>query len=120
MIEDFFIDKCDIYHLNSNEAVMKFGLPSGMEFKYSERPNISKQPCKFHVVNENIKQEQGSPDNKLIITRKLSYPADVDINVNDKIVDCRTGFEYTALQPNNIRGHHNTVTLVRKQTQAII
>ena len=37
---------------------------------------------------------------------KLTLPAGTDVRLNDKIIDCNTGFEYTAEQPRNIRGHH--------------
>ena len=37
---------------------------------------------------------------------KLTLPAGTDVRWNDKIIDCNTGFEYTAEQPRNIRGHH--------------
>jgi hypothetical protein len=37
---------------------------------------------------------------------KLTLPTGTDVRINDKIVDCSTGLEYTAEQPRDIRGHH--------------
>jgi hypothetical protein len=37
---------------------------------------------------------------------KLTLPIGADIRLNDKIVDCKTGLEYTAEQPVDVRGHH--------------
>jgi len=40
---------------------------------------------------------------------KLTLPAGTDVRLNDKIVDCATGLEYTAEQPIDVRGHHTFV-----------
>ena len=37
---------------------------------------------------------------------KLTLPIGTDVRLNDKIVDCATGQEYTAEQPVNVRSHH--------------
>ena len=37
---------------------------------------------------------------------KLTLPLGTDVRLNDKIVDCDTGLEYTAEKPINVRNHH--------------
>ena len=37
---------------------------------------------------------------------KLTLPLGTDVRLNDKIVDCATGLEYTAEKPINVRDHH--------------
>ena len=49
--------------------------------------------------------------------KKLTLPIGTDVRLNDKIVDCDTGLEYTAEQPVNVRGHHLFVYLKRKNGQ---
>ena len=40
-----------------------------------------------------------------------------DIRINDKVVDCETGLEYTAERPRNIRDHHIFVYIKRTKEQ---
>ena len=39
------------------------------------------------------------------------------MRLNDKIVDCATGLEYTAEQPVNVRDHHLFAYIKRKNGQ---
>jgi hypothetical protein len=48
---------------------------------------------------------------------KLTLPAGTDVQLNDKIVDCATGLEYTAEQPVNVRGHHTFVYIKKTEGQ---
>lgn len=48
---------------------------------------------------------------------KLTLPAETDIRLNDRIVDCKTKLEYTAEQPVNIRGHHIFVYVKKIEEQ---
>ena len=49
---------------------------------------------------------QTQPVNIMDAKIKLTLPIGADIRLNDKIVDCKTGLEYTAEQPVDVRGHH--------------
>ena len=121
MIEDFFDHHCNIFHLKRCKEEIGYGIKNAdTKFYYDDVPDIVEQACHFHVKLKNTKFFQGDPDKKLIIIRKLSLPIGTDVRVNDKIVDCNTGLEYTAQFPDNIRSHHITVLLTREQEQAIL
>lgn len=121
MIEDFFEHTCNIFHLKSRNKKIGYGIKNAdTEFYYDDVPDIANQNCHFHLKLKNTKFFQSGPDKKLIIIRKLSLPVGTDVRVNDKIVDCKTGLDYTAQFPDNIRSHHITVLLTRDQEQAIL
>lgn len=117
MIEDFFNHKCDIYHIVENKKSPGFGLPDSPTFCYPDEPDIKEIECHFGVKSSNITIVQKEPYNAMDARIKLTLPSGTDIRLNDKIVDCETGFEYTASVPKNIRGHHMTVFIQRTERQ---
>jgi len=48
---------------------------------------------------------------------KLTLPIGTDVRLNDKIVDCGTGLEYTAENPINVRDHHLFVYIKKIGTE---
>ena len=50
---------------------------------------------------------------------KLTLPIDTDIRVNDKVVDCESGYEYEAEVPRNIRDHHIVVWIHRVHPKSV-
>lgn len=121
MFEDFFNHKCNIYHIVTEKEQIGYGFDeSNTKFKYSDNPDIKNQRCHFHNKSNSVSLTQKDPDNNLMITRKLSLPIDTDIRINDKVIDCDTGLEYTATLPSNIKGHHKTVVLTRTTRQAVL
>lgn len=121
MFENFFNHKCNIYHIALEKEQIGYGFSeSDTNFKYPDTPDIKNQRCHFHNKSNSVSLNQKEPDNNLMITRKLSLPIDTDIRTNDKIVDCDTGLEYTAILPNNIKGHHKSVVLTRTTRQAVL
>lgn len=117
MIEDFFDHKCDIYHLKNEEDSLGYGLPASNKYEYGIEPNIKAINCHFGVKTSNITIIQQQPYNSMDARIKLTLPADTDIRLNDKIVDCDTKLEYTAEQPRNIRNHHKYVYIKRLERQ---
>lgn len=97
---------CDIYHAIEGEATPGYGLPTSPSFTYPEEPDISGQTCHFGVRNAAITVTQTAPANLMDAKIKLTLPIGTDVRLNDKIVDCTTGHEYTAEQPINVREHH--------------
>ncbi len=97
---------CDIYHNREKQAVLDWGLPAASSFSYSDEPDISSQKCHFGVRSQTITITQTAPANRMDAKIKLTLPAGTDIRLNDKIVDCMTGLEYTAELPVNVRDHH--------------
>lgn len=97
---------CDIYHIKEEQRSVGFGLPNSPCFYYDEEPDISKQSCHFGVHSQNISVTQTAPVNIMEAKIKLTLPIGTDVRINDKIVDCMTGLEYTAEQPINVRNHH--------------
>lgn len=65
----------------------------------------------------NSRTEQKNPQNILQEKIKLTLPIGTDIRINDKIVDCESGLEYTAERPKPIRNHHIFVYIKRTNKQ---
>ncbi len=117
MIEDLLDHKCDIYHVMAAEETQSFGLPSSTKYEYGAEPDIKELDCHFCVKSSNITIVQQQPNNNLDARTKLVLPIDADIRLNDKIVNCETGLEYTAGLPRNIRNHHKMVYIKRTERQ---
>ncbi len=109
--------KCSIYHLEKSEESVGYGLPSSVSFSYPEKPDISEVPCHFGINSMSSSVKQGNPQNRLEEKLKLSLPAGTDIRINDKVVNCENGMEYTAELPRNIRNHHIIVYVKRVHEQ---
>lgn len=108
---------CDIYHIQEATTSPGYGLAASPSFSYPEKPDIEAQQCHFGVRSQSVTITQTAPANLMDAKIKLTLPAGVDIRLNDKIVDCDTGLEYTAEQPRNIRGHHLFVYIKKKGEQ---
>lgn len=114
MIEDFFDHKCNIFHVQKETASPGYNLPGSPSFSYGSVPDISEHDCHFGVRNGDLRTSQQQPQNDLNARLKLTLPTGTDIRLNDKVVDCSTGFAYTAEVPRNIRGHHIIVYIKRE------
>lgn len=108
---------CDIYHLQEGKDSPGYGLPESPSFSYPETPDVTQQSCHFGVKSQSVTITQSEPANLMEAKIKLTLPIGTDIRLNDKIVDCTTGFEYTAEQPRNIRNHHIFVYVKRTEKQ---
>ena len=122
MFTDFFNHKCDIYHLKENNSSIGFGFDDtqNIRYDYHAEPDLASISCHFHIKTNTVNMSQGQPFNEVSITRKLSLPYGTDVRVNDKVVDCDTGIEYTAQIPSNVQEHHTIVTLIKTATQKIL
>lgn len=117
-IGDFFDHKCDIYHITAHSDSPGYGLPdSGAKYSYGSTPDISDLSCHFGVKPSTITIIQKEPYNDSNARIKLTVPSGTDIRINDKVVDKDSGYEYTAEQPRNIRGHHIFVYIKRTDVQ---
>lgn len=105
-LENLLNHTCDIYHIIGGEKTPGYGLPSSPSFSYPEEPDISGQACHFGVRSASITIAQTAPVNLMDARIKLTLPIGTDVRLNDKIVDCETGQEYTAERPINVRNHH--------------
>lgn len=101
--------KCDIYHYQSLSVNKGYGLSSKQD-GYPDTPDISAVKCHFHAETLNVAQSE--PHQDIIARRKVDFPLDTDIKMNDKVV--YEGLKYYAEMPMNIRNHHITVYLQRK------
>ncbi|MEG1894638.1 MAG: DUF3599 family protein [Oscillospiraceae bacterium] len=104
-IEKMLDHTCDIYHIAESKTSPGYNLPLSPSFEYPKLPNISGTACHFGV-NSNISIKQEEPQNVMEAKTKLTLPTGTDVRLNDKIVDCASGLEYTAEIPRNIRNHH--------------
>lgn len=116
-IEDLLDHKCDIYHLKGSDNSVGYGLPDSQLFAYPEKPDEEAVPCHFGIESLDAGTEQKNPQNILREKVKLTLPSGTDIRINDKIVECDTGLEYTAEKPRNIRDHHIFVYIKRTKEQ---
>lgn len=105
-LENLLNHKCNIYHIEEGASSPGYSLPSSPSFTYPEEPDISEQSCHFGVKSRAVTIIQTAPANLMDAKIKLTLPIGTDVRLNDKIVDCETGLEYTAEQPVNVRGHH--------------
>lgn len=108
---------CDIYHTIKEEQSPGFNLPASPAFHYPDAPDIAGQTCHFGVRSASVTVTQTAPANLMDAKIKLTLPTGTDVRINDKIVDCDTGLEYTAEQPRNIRNHHLYVYIKRTEGQ---
>ena len=105
-LENLLDHLCDIYDIQEADKSPGYGLTASPSFSYPKEPDISGQSCHFGVRSQSVTVTQTAPANLMDAKIKLTLPTGTDIRLNDKIVDCATGLEYTAEQPRNIRGHH--------------
>lgn len=115
--ENFLDHTCDIYHSQKEDKSPGFGLASSPSFFYPTEPDMKAQPCHFGVKFHNATITQTEPANLMDAKIKLTFPFGADVRLNDKIVDCASGLEYTAEQPVNVRNHHLFVFIKRKGEQ---
>ena len=113
-LENLLNHTCDIYHIIETATSPGYGLPGSPSFSYPDEPDVKGVACHFGVHNTSINVNQTEPINLMDGKIKLTLPIGTDIRLNDRVVNCDTGFEYTAEQPLSIRGHHLTVIIQRK------
>lgn len=116
-IEDFFDHRADIYHITHEQRGPGFGLPATAVFSYPKTPDLEEQPCHFGVKSRTWNVVQAEPQANLEARIKVTFPAGTDVRLNDKIIDCDSGLQYTAEQPQNIRNHHTIVWCKRTEVQ---
>ena len=111
---------CDIYHIVRTDTSPGYNLPSSPAFSYADEPDAAGVPCHFNVRGGNLTVTQNSPQASVSASIKLVLPIETDVRINDKIIDCDTGAEYTAEIPRKIRNHHQYVMLRRTSSQEIL
>ena len=119
--EDFFNHTCDIYHVRASSDSPGWGLPdSNGKYSYGNTPDIAAVRCHFgtHTANSTATiSQQTEPRNLLDVRIKLALPIGTDIRINDKVVDCDSGYEFTAEMPRNVQNHHIYVYIKRTEVQ---
>lgn len=105
-LENLLNHTCNIYHNREEQKTPGYGLPASPSFYYPAEPDIEAQQCHFGVRSQSVSVTQTAPSNVMDAKIKLTLPLGTDIRLNDKIVDCDTGLEYTAEQPVKAREHH--------------
>lgn len=118
-IKDLFDHTCDIYNLQKGENSPGYNLPSSPSHTYPAEANEKGVNCHFTVrTGNNTSMVQNEPQNELAARIKLNLPVGTEIRLNDKVVDCDTGLEYTVVTPpRNIRGNHIFVYVERTREQ---
>ena len=122
-IEDFFDHTCSLYHVVGTEDSPGYGLQDSPHFDYPREPDEANVPCHFAqggaggTVNTLV---QKLPEHAYEDRIKLALPIGTDVRINDKVIDHRTGLEYYAEIPRNIRNHHIYVWVKREGTEVAI
>lgn len=116
-LENLLDHKCDIYHLKKSTSTVGYGLSDSVSFNYGNVPDLKNVICHFGVESLDSSVEQKNPQNVLSEKIKLTLPIGTDIRINDKVIDCETGLEYTAERHRNIRNHHIFVYIKRIKEQ---
>jgi hypothetical protein len=109
--------KCDIYHTQRQDVSPGYGLPASPLFSYPETPDIEGAVCHFNIKSGSRIIVQNEPGADYEAKIKLVLPLETDVRLNDKIVDCDSGYEYTADIPVRIRDHHQYVMVRRTAAQ---
>lgn len=117
MLEDFFNHRCDIYHIAETAVSPGYNLPASSDFSYPEKPDIAGAACHFGIKSQTVTVVQGEPAAVMESRIKLTLPIGTDIRLNDRIVNCDTGYEYTAEVPQKIQEHHIYVYIKRTERQ---
>ena len=117
---DLLDHKCDIYHLSKTKKSPGFGLQPSEVSEYPKKPDEKGVICHFGVESLETNVTQKNPQNVLQEKIKLTLPVGTNVRINDKIVDCESGFEYTAERPKTIRNHHIFVYIKRTKEQEAI
>lgn len=120
MIEDFYNDLCDIYHIVEEQQTPGYNLPTSPSHSYPDEPDIASLPCHFGVKSQSVSIAQREPQAVMEARIKLILPAGTDVRLNDRIVNKATGYEYTAELPQDIHGHHIFVYIKRREEQKAI
>ena len=115
---DFLRHTCDIYHIRKSDESPGYNLPSSPMFSYPDEPDLKSVPCLFKSGGGTVTRSE--PQARYDVRTKLSLPAGTDVRINDKVIDLDTGYEYTAEEPRNIRGHHVTVMVWRTAQQGVL
>lgn len=105
-LENLLNHTCDIYHIREKAESPGYGLAPSPAFSYPDGPDIRGQRCHFGVKSQSVTVTQTAPANLMEARTKLTLPIGADVRLNDKIIDCATGQEYTAEQPVSVRNHH--------------
>lgn len=102
--EDLLDHECNIYHVESEETSLGFGLTTE-EFQYPDKPDAENVRCHFNV-NRSENLQQTDTANVYTVNGKVNFALGTDVRVNDKIVDLSNGLEYICEIPKQIRNHH--------------
>ena len=114
---DFLRHRCDIYHIQREDKSPGYNLPSSPTFSYPEEPDEPNVQCHFGLKGSTVNVNQADPQTIYEARIKLALPFGTDVRINDKIVDCGTGYEYTAEIPREIRRNHIIVMVTRRANQ---
>lgn len=121
MYMDFLTDRCDIYHIRSEDDRIGYGIPDQRLRGYPDKPDVPNVPCHFNRARILEGNADASPRRVHTAGTKLQLPLGTDVRVNDKIVDADTGCAFTAGFPRAVgRGHHIAVEVWRTGAQEAV
>lgn len=111
--ENLLTDTCDIFHLKTRPTSGgNFGIsPEDRqeEYYYENEPDVKEQSCYFIEKSQNI--TQSDPNKTITQAYDVHFPVDADVRIDSKIA--WDGVTLKAQKPNDIKGHHQEVVLIR-------
>lgn len=110
-------DRCDIYHIDKVVIGRGYGLPDQDAFIYPETPDEPNVKCHFNICGARLDFYQGEPQANYSAAIQLDFPPGTDIRVNDKIVDKRTGYAYTAEAPRWLPDNHHIIVMIKRREE---
>lgn len=112
-IKSMLTDRCDIYHLTSEETTKPtYGVPTTdfqVKHTYDSSPDHIDVHSYFAEVNQTIVQAE--PDTKITEIMRATFLIGTDIRKSDKIVF--DGTTYIAQKPRKIKNSHIEVKVKR-------
>ena len=118
MYSDFLNDRCDIYHLQTGEVSVGYGISAATaSHSYPDEPDLTDVPCHFnrHGIFEGL--GESAPARMYYGATKVQFPKGTDVRVNDRIVDKVTGVQYTISIPYMVGRNHHIAAQVSRMTQ---
>lgn len=108
-------DRSDVFHIKSEAAPTKYGVPSvdkAKVYNYPEVADLTNVPCLFTKAGGFSSYLQGEPNRSINEQWLVHFMPNVDIRLNDKVI--KDGVEYRLQTPRKVRNHHWEVIAVRE------
>jgi hypothetical protein len=108
------IHRCDVYHLQEQEEIGGFGIPSNAiqrNYQYGMIPDLAQVKCYWERRDLSNGFERREPYTMTNDMYTVHFAIGTDVRINDKVV--YNGTAYRLTRPEPIRNHHIEVVAVQ-------